>query len=391
MSDTVALDAAVGMQTYGRYPIVMVRGAGTELWDDTGKRYLDFLAGIAVCSLGHAHPEIAAVIADQASTLMHTSNFFLNPYQPQLAARIDGLLGGGGRVFFCNSGAEANEAGFKLARRHGAARGASAVVSTLGSFHGRTMGALSLTGQEAKRAPFEPLVPGVRFVPYGDAAALDASVTDDVAAVLIEPIQGEGGVIPAPPGYLAAARAACDRVGALLIIDEVQTGFGRTGDWFAFQAEGIQPDVVLMAKALGNGMPIGACWARGDAANALVAGDHGTTFGGQPLAARTALTVIDVMAETDVRTRARTRGAQLAASLLALEGVQAVRGRGLLLAAELANGIDAKAVALQALTAGLIVNAVSPTALRFAPPLLVTPTEVDEAVAILATVLSEGA
>jgi acetylornithine/succinyldiaminopimelate/putrescine aminotransferase len=292
-------------------------------------------------------------------------------------------------VFFCNSGAEANEAGFKLARRHGAARGATTVVATTGSFHGRTMGALSLTGQPAKREPFEPLVPDVRFVPYGDAAALDAALDASVAAVLIEPIQGEGGVVPAPPGYLAAARAACDRVGALLMVDEVQTGFGRTGSWFAFQADGIEPDVVLLAKALGNGMPIGACWARGAAATALVPGDHGTTFGGQPLAARTALTVLDVMAREDVLGRARDRGAHLEGGLLALDGVTAVRGRGLLLAAELASGIDAKDVATRALAHGLIVNAVTPTALRFAPPLLVTETEVDEAAAILAAVLSE--
>ena len=389
MTTAASLDAAYGMQTYGPRAVTLVRGAGTEVWDESGTRYLDFLSGIAVCSLGHAHPEVAAAIAEQAATLVHVSNFFHNEYQPALAARIDALLGGGGRTFFCNSGAEANEAGLKLARRVGAERGARVVVATEGSFHGRTMGALSVTGQPAKRAPFEPLVPDIRFVPFGDAGALDAAVDADVAAVLVEPIQGEGGVNVAPDGYLAAARRACDRTGALLMVDEVQTGFGRTGRWFAHQHDEVTPDVVLMAKALGNGMPIGACWARGAAGEALRPGDHGTTFGGQPLAARTALTVLSVMERDDVCARARTRGAQLVAGLVALPGVAAVRGRGLLLAAELDAPAAVRCKDL-ALERGLIVNAVAPTALRFAPPLLVTDDEIDEALAILAGVLEDA-
>lgn len=379
------------MPTYAPAAITFERGEGSWCFDAKGRAYLDCIAGIAVCSLGHAHPEVAAAIAEQASTLVHVSNLFANPLQPQLASVLDERLGGGGRVFFCNSGAEANEAALKLARRWGAPRQASVVVSAQRSFHGRTFGALSVTGQPAKREPFAPLVPGMRFVPFGDADALADAVRPDVAAVLLEPIQGEGGVFPAPEGYLAAVRAACDRVGALLMLDEVQTGLGRTGTWFAHHHDGVRPDVVCMAKALGNGMPIGALWAHGAAGVTLQPGEHGTTFGGQPLATRAALTVLEVMAREDVCARATARGTQLQRGLASLPGVVEVRGRGLLCAAELAPGVDARSVTRLALDHGLILNAVTPTALRFAPSLLITEHEVDSALERLATVLKESA
>jgi predicted acetylornithine/succinylornithine family transaminase len=380
------------MQTYlGQYPVAFVRGSGTRLWDTADKEYLDFLSGLAVTSLGHAHPAVADAIAEQARTLLHVSNFFLNDHQPRLAARLDALLGGGGRSFFCNSGAEANECAIKLARRHGQSHGGPEryhVLSALASFHGRTLSTLAATGQPAKQETFQPLPSGFRQVPYAEVDALAAAMDDRVCAVLLEPLQAEGGVVPAPPGYLAAVRQLCDEREALLILDEVQTGLGRTGRWFGFEHSGIRPDVVTMAKALGNGMPIGACWAHGDAATTLRPGDHAPTFGGQPLAARAALATLDVMEAHDVPTRAAHAGARLRAGLDALPEVAAVRGWGLLLAAELAAGLDAAVVARRCLDAGLVLNAVTPTALRLTPPLLVSDDEIDRAVAILGAVLA---
>jgi predicted acetylornithine/succinylornithine family transaminase len=385
-----ALDAENVMQTYGRLPVAFVRGEGTLLWDSEGKEYLDFLTGLAVTSLGHSHPEVAAAIADQARTLLHVSNLYYNDVQPQVAARLNALLGGGGRVFFCNSGAEANECAIKLARRHGQRNGGPDrfhVISAYGSFHGRTLTTLAATGQPQKQETFQPLPEGFRQVAFDDLDALAAVMDDRVAAVLLEPVQGEGGVNPASSEYLHGVRELCDEREALLIVDEVQTGLGRTGRWFGFEHSGVRPDVVTMAKALGNGVPIGACWARADVAAAFAPGDHATTFGGQPLAARAALAVLDVMERERVPERAARAGTRLVESLAKLDGVAEVRGSGLLIAAELAPGLDAKDVAQKCLDRGLVLNAVTPTALRFAPPLLVSDAEIDDAVARVAEAL----
>ena len=387
-----ALDADHVMQTYGRLPVAFVRGEGTKLWDSEGKEYLDFLGGLAVTSLGHANPAVADAIAEQARTLLHVSNLYFNEWQPQVAAKLDAHLGGDGRVFFANSGAEANECAIKLARRHGQANGGPDrfhVLSAWGSFHGRTLTTLAATGQPQKQETFQPLPTGFRQVVFGDLDALAAAMDERVCAVMLEPIQGEGGVQPCPPGYLEGVRALCDEREALLIVDEVQTGLGRTGKWFGFQhSPGVQPDIVTMAKALGNGVPIGACWAKADVASAFKPGDHATTYGGQPLAARAAFTVLEQMEVLDVPARAAAAGKRLCAKLAAVPGVAGVRGVGLLVAAELDDGVEAGPVALECLEAGLVVNAVTPTALRFAPSLLVSDAEIDAAVAILQVVLS---
>ena len=403
LQEIQALDAEHVMQTYGRLPVAFVRGEGTRLWDSEGNEYLDFLGGLAVVSLGHAHPAVADALADQARTLLHVSNLYYNEVQPRVAARLDALLGGDGRVFFANSGAEANECAIKLARRHGQANGGPEryhVLSAYASFHGRTLTTLAATGQPQKQEVFQPLPSGFRQVEFGDLDSLRAAMDERVCAVMLEAIQGEGGVNPVPPGYLEAVRALCDEREALLLVDEVQTGLGRTGRWFGFQhAEGVRPDVVTMAKALGNGVPIGACWARDEIAAAFKPGDHATTFGGQPLAARAALTVLEVMEAEDVPGRAVRAGERLRAGLLALPGITDVRGAGLLLAAELASPLESAKVATACLQAGdagsvdgnvgLVVNNVTPTALRFEPPLLVGDDEIDAAVAILDQVLEE--
>jgi acetylornithine/N-succinyldiaminopimelate aminotransferase len=394
-----ALDAGHVMQTYGRQPVAFVRGEGTRLWDSEGNEYLDFLTGLATVSLGHAHPAVADAVADQARTLLHVSNLYLNDVQPRLAERIDLLLtsatGTPGQVFFANSGAEANECAIKLARRYGQANGGRErfhVLSAYNSFHGRTLTTLAATGQPQKQETFQPLPTGFRQVEFADVEALRGAMDERVCAVLLEPIQGEGGVQPAPTGYLEAVRELCDEREVLLLVDEVQTGLGRTGRWFGFEHGGdVRPDVVTMAKALGNGVPIGACWARRDVASAFQPGDHASTFGGQPLAARAALTVLDVMEQENVPARAETQGKRLTAALLELPGVADVRGVGLLVAAELGAGIEAGPVAARCLDAGLVLNAVTPTSLRFAPPLLVTDDEIDRGVAILRTVLAEAA
>jgi len=373
------------MPTYPDPPVTFVRGEGSWLYDADGKRYLDFLSGLAVTSLGHAHPAVADAVAEQANTLLHVSNLFGTTEGPRAAALLDELLGGGGKVFFCNSGAEANECAIKLARKAGG-RGRHVVVSAYGSFHGRTLATLHATGQPEKHEPFQPLPEGFRHVAFADLDAMAAAVDATVAAVLVEVVQGEGGVRPVPEGYLAGLRELCDERGALLMIDEVQTGLGRTGRWFAHQHHDVRPDVVTIAKALGNGVPIGACWARAEVADVFEPGDHATTFGGQPLAARAARAVLETMIEEDVPTRAEKAGSRLTADLGALPGVADVRGLGLLLAVELADA-DAKQVTAQLLEAGLVVNAVSPTALRLAPSLLVTDDEIDHAVSLIRQVL----
>ncbi len=390
--ETQSVDTCPFMPVFAPPSIELVRGRGTEVWDSTGRRYLDFLAGIAVVSLGHCNPTVTEAIAHQAATLVHVSNFFANPVANraalQLVDLIEGVTGERGQVFFTNSGAEANECAIKLARRAtGPAR--HIVVSALGSFHGRTLATLAATGQPAKHVPFEPMPAGFTHVPFGDLAALESALGDDIAAVIIEAVQGEGGVIPSPPGYLADIRELCDRVGALMILDEIQTGFGRTGSWFGFQHDLVDasPDVITMAKALGNGMPIGACWAKGSVSKAFRPGDHGSTYSGGALATAAASAVIAEMERLDIPSLARQRGADLTEGLGTIDGVESVRGRGLLLGAQLIDGLSATDVAARALRHGLIVNAVNPTTLRLAPPLTVSEQEIQECVAILGEVL----
>jgi acetylornithine/N-succinyldiaminopimelate aminotransferase len=376
------------MNTYPSPPVTFVRGDGTLLFDADGNRYLDFLSGLAVTSLGHAHPAVAAAVAAQAGTLLHVSNLYGTTVGPEVAATLDRLLGGNGRVFFCNSGAEANECAIKLARKHGG-HGRYSVVSTYGSFHGRTLATLHATGQPQKHEAFQPLPEGFRHVAWGDLDALESALDPTaVAAVLLEPVQGEGGVNPATREYFQGVRQLTQERGILFMVDEVQTGLGRTGRWFGFQHFDVEPDVVTMAKALGNGVPIGACWAREDVAAAFEPGDHATTFGGQPLATAAARAVLAVMEAEDIPARAAAAGARLRDALLALDGVDDVRGLGLLLAAQLSDGRNAKDVAARALSAGLVVNPVTDAALRLAPPLNVSDDEIDEAVAILDKVLS---
>jgi predicted acetylornithine/succinylornithine family transaminase len=382
----MTVDRSRLMTTYPEPAVTFVRGEGARLWDDSGKEYLDFLGGLAVTALGHAHPAVADALAEQARTLLHVSNLYGTTVGPEVAATLDRLVGGGGRVFFCNSGAEANECAIKLARKWGG-HGRYAVVSTYGSFHGRTLATLHATGQPQKHEPFQPLPEGFRHVAWADVDALAAAVDPDVvAAVLLEPVQGEGGVNPATAEYFQAVRELCDERGVLMIVDEVQTGLGRTGRWFGFQHFGVRPDVVTMAKALGNGVPIGACWARDEVASAFQPGDHATTFGGQPLAAAAARATLAVMEAEDAPARAEAAGARLRKALEALPDVAAVRGLGLLLAATVPGG-TAKQVAARALELGLVVNPVSEDAVRFAPSLLVTDDEIDDGVAIFAKAL----
>ena len=374
------------LNTYPPQPVTFVKGEGTVLWDDTGKRYLDFLSGLAVTSLGHAHPEVAAALAEQAGTLLHVSNLFGTEPGRDVAATLDRLIGGGGGVFFCNSGGEANEAAIMLARKW-AGPDRYVVLTAEKSFHGRTLATLHATGQPAKHGPFQPLPAGFRHVPLNDLAALEAAISADVAAVLIEPILAEGGVLPADVDYLQGVEALCRDRNILFMVDEVQTGLARTGEWFGFQHYGVSPDVVSMAKALGNGVPIGAIWAKTDVGSAFQPGDHATTFGGQPLATAAARAVLSVMERDNAPAAAAAAGARLRAGLEALPGVASVRGAGLLLAAELTSmsGRDAAAAAL---AAGLVINGVTATAIRLTPPLFVSDEEIQEALGILKGVLA---
>ena len=381
------------MPVFGAPQVMFERGQGTQLWDVNGKRYLDFLCGIAVTSLGHSNPIVAAAISQQANTLLHVSNFFANPVATQTALMVDKLLSeacgenaGYGQVFFCNSGAEANEAGIKLARKFGG-RGKHVVVSALGSFHGRTLAALAATGQPEKHEPFAPMPEGFRHVVFNDIASLESALDERVAAVLLETIQGEGGVVPASVEYLQAARKMCTDRGILLMIDEVQTGFARTGKWFGFEHAKIKPDVVMLAKAMGNGMPIGALWASQQVASVFKPGDHGSTYSGTALATAAARATMQLMIEMNAPEVVMQKGAELTAKLQTIGGVVNVRGRGLLLAAELSPELDAKKVASQLLDRGLVVNGVTSHALRLAPPFTVSSEEIDEAIAIMKTVL----
>jgi predicted acetylornithine/succinylornithine family transaminase len=386
---TMDLDVCPFMPVFGAPQVMFVRGKGTELWDTEGQRYLDFLSGLAVTSLGHAHPAVAEALAHQAGELLHVSNFFANPVATRAAIEVNRLLadatGHAGQVFFTNSGAEAVECALKLARKHGG-RGRHVVVSAFGSFHGRTLAALAATGQPTKHEPFQPMPEGFRHVAWGDLDALAGAVDGSVAAVLIEPVQGEGGVNPAPDGYLAGIRRLCDETGALMIVDEIQTGFARTGRWFGFEHDEVAPDVVTLAKAMGNGVPVGACWARRDVAAVFEPGDHGSTYSGTAIATAAVNAVIEEMRRIDAPALAAGQGAKLAASVAELPAVSSVRGRGLLLAAEL-DGVEAPAAYRTLLDRGLIVNAVTPTSLRLAPPITVSDAEIEEAVALLAEVL----
>jgi len=381
---------AAMMPNYGTPPLALARGAGCRVWDADGNEYLDLIAGIAVSALGHAHPAIVQAVTDQVGKLAHTSNLFVHEPGVALAERLLGLLDSDGRVFFCNSGAEANEAAIKLVRRKQGA-GRPVVVAADHSFHGRTMGALAITGKESIRTPFGPFGLDVRFVPYGDSEALASAVDSTVAAVFLEPTQGEGGVIPAPHGYLAAARQACDQAGALLVLDEIQSGIGRTGVWFAHQQEQIVPDVLTLAKGLGGGLPIGACVGFGDCGTALGRGDHGSTFGANPVACAAALAVLDTIESQDILANVTATGEALKAGIAIIDHplLKGVRGSGLWLAAVL-TADKAPAVNAAAAMHGFLVNAVQPDAVRLAPPLILTAAEAREFVHALPAILTDA-
>ena len=378
------------MPNYGVPPVALARGEGCRVWDADGNAYLDLIAGIAVSALGHGHPAIVEAVSAQVAAIAHTSNLFLHEPEVRLAERLLGLLGADGRVFFANSGTEANEAAYKLVRRH-AGPGRTYVVAAEGGFHGRTMGSLALTGKASIREPFGPFGADVRFVPYGSADALRAAVTGECAAVFLEPTQGEAGVVPPPDGYLAAAREICDDAGAALVLDEIQSGIGRTGAWFQHQHDGVLPDVITLAKGLGGGLPIGACVGLGRYGSVFEAGDHGSTFGGNPVACAAALAVLDTIERDGLLEHVVKVGDQLAAGLAAVEHplVAGVRGRGLWRAVALT---EPKSAAVQAATrdAGFLVNAVQPDAVRIAPPLIITPDEVGAFVAAWPQILGNA-
>jgi acetylornithine aminotransferase len=392
MSESEALRKrfeAVMMPNYGTPPLALARGAGCRVWDADGNQYLDLIAGIAVSALGHAHPAIVNAVSSQVAKLAHISNLFVHEPGVALAERLLALLRADGRVFFCNSGAEANEAAIKLVRRRQPA--GKPVVAAIGSFHGRTMGSLAITGKDSIREPFGPFGMDVRWVPYGYITALAGAVDSDVAAVFLEPTLGEGGVVPPPDGYLRAVRQACDEAGALLVLDEIQSGIGRTGEWFAHQKEGIVPDVLTLAKGLGGGLPIGACVGFGDCGSALGKGDHGSTFGGNPIACAAALAVIDTIDSENILASVKAVGDALASGIAAIEHplLKGVRGSGLWLAAVL-TAEAAPAVNAVAQARGFLVNAVQPNAVRLAPPLILSRTEAEEFVAALPAILTEA-
>jgi acetylornithine/N-succinyldiaminopimelate aminotransferase len=381
-------EAAI-LPTYPERPLGLVRGTGCTVWDEQGTPYLDFVAGLAVCSLGHGHPAPAAALSAQAFRLGHVSNLFWSEPAIALAERLH-TLAGFGRVFFCNSGAEAVEAGIKLARRRGGERGGAAkheIVCLERAFHGRTLGTLAAGGSAAKRDPFAPVPAGFRHVPANDIEALRAAVGAHTAAVLLEPVQGEGGVWPLTPEYLAEARALCDLHDALLVLDEVQTGVGRTGEWFGFQRLGVRPDAVCLAKGLGAGLPIGALIAD-EVGDGFQRGDHASTFGGSPPIAAAALAVLDAIEREGLVENARTVGAQLAERAATIDGVVAVRGLGLLLAIELAAAPSGE-VALALRQRGMLVNAITPTALRLVPALCLAHSEANAFCDALADVLGQ--
>ncbi len=380
-------------KTYGRYPLVPVRGEGCRLWDADGKAYLDFLAGVAVNNLGHCHPKVVAALQQQAATLIHCSNFYNIPQQIELA-EILCANSFGDRVFFCNSGAEANEAALKLARKYSKEKHGDnrfEVITALASFHGRTIGGISATGQEKVRHGFEPVVPGFSYVPFGDIQALKTAISPATCAVMLEPVQGEGGVNVPPAGYLAQVRELCDAHNLLLIFDEVQVGCGRTGTLFAYQAEGVEPDIMTLAKALAGGPPIGAMVAREEIAESFGPGTHGSTFGGNPLMAAAGVAAMKVLLEDGILDNCLAMGDHLRDRLKELQSrypfIVAVRGRGLILGMELS--IEGAPIVNKALERGLLLNCTVGKVLRFVPPLTVNNAEIDEMIEILDGILAE--
>ena len=371
---------------YGTPSIALVKGKGLVVTDADGKQYLDFLGGIATNILGHAHPAIVKAVTKQVSTLSHVSNFYVHPHAVELAEKLAAMTGDkSAKVFFCQSGAEANEAALKLSRRTGKVR----IVAAQGAFHGRTMGALSLTGQPAKREPFLPLIKGVKHVPFGDIEAMRKAVTKKTAMVIIEPIMGEAGVIVPPADYLRELRALCDAKGALLVIDAVQTGMGRTGDWFGYEYSGITPDVITLAKGLGGGLPLGAMIALGKTADLFQPGDHGSTFGGNPVTTAAGLAAIKFIETQKILKKVEKQGVYLMQELALIPGVAEVRGAGLLLGIELEN-LKAADIAKALQNEGVLVNAANPTTIRLAPALIVTDAQLKKFVSIFKKVMSDG-
>jgi acetylornithine/N-succinyldiaminopimelate aminotransferase len=389
LADLQGLDARWTMPTYRRAPVRFVRGEGARLWDSEGKEYLDFLAGISVCSIGHCHPAIVEAVREQVGTLTHVSNLYLTEGAVLLAQRLcESSLGG--RAFLCNSGTEANECAIKLARKHAHGRGIDdpEIVVLDGAFHGRTMGAVSATPGMSSNRSFAPYLPGFRAVLRDDPDALRDAVGPSTAAVMVEPIQGEAGVHVISDAVLVAAREACDEAGALLVLDEIQAGMGRTGSLWAYEQLPVRPDVMTTAKALGGGLPAGACVAAPAFSEVLQPGDHGSTFAGGPIVAAAALAALEVISDPALLRRVRELGGRLRAGLENLEGVAEVRGRGLMIGARLADGLDAGEVGQRLLADGLIVNVPGPDTLRMLPPLIVGEAEIDEALEKLRRVLA---
>ena len=376
----------VVQNNYGTPTITLVKGKGIVVEDADGKRYLDFLGGIATNILGHAHPAIVKAVSKQIGVLSHVSNFYAHPNAISLAEKLIVMTGvTKAKVFFCQSGAEANEAALKLSRKTGKFR----VVAAQGAFHGRTMGALSLTGQSSKREPFLPLIKGVKHVPYGDIAAMRKAISKKTAMVILEPIMGEAGVIVPPPDYLKQVRSLCDEKGALMVIDAVQTGMGRTGNWFGYEYAGITPDVITLAKGLGGGLPLGAMIALGKAADLFQTGEHGSTFGGNPVTTAAALAAIDFMESNEILSKVDTQGAHLMQELALIPGVKEVRGAGLLLGIELET-LKAADLAIELQNRGILVNAANATTIRIAPALIVTNTQINKFIEIFRKVIADA-
>jgi acetylornithine/N-succinyldiaminopimelate aminotransferase len=383
LAELQELEARWAMQTYARAPVQFVRGEGARLWDPEGKEYLDFLAGISVCSVGHCHPAVVEAVREQVGTLTHTSNLYLTEGGVRLAERL-ARSSLGGKVFLCNSGTEANECALKLVRKHAHGRGIAEpeIVVLEGAFHGRTMGSLSATPGLATNQSFAPYLPGFRTVPRDDPEAVKAAVGERTAALMLEPIQGETGVHVIPDEVIAAAREACDAAGALLVLDEIQTGMGRTGSLWAYEQLPVRPDLMTTAKALGGGLPVGACVGTPEVSDVLERGDHGSTFAGGPLIAAAALAAFDVIDDAELLRSVRDLGTRFFEGLEALDAIGEVRGRGLMVGARL-DGIDAREAAARALDGGLIVNPIGGEVLRFLPPLVIGEAEVDRALEIL--------